>query len=101
MSEDIDFSTGAVDLRSLLRLCKKNQKAAVETLVKLMKSPDDKVALEAAKSLLRLTVDVQKEISSDSLARLVAQARSNPVQLPPSGKATPLVNFGSVMRIDD
>ncbi len=69
------FLDGSLDLTSILKNVKKHQKAAIEKLVSLMDSEDQKIAFSAAKSLLDMEIQLSKEMNTDKLQRLIAQAK--------------------------
>lgn len=69
------FLTSGLNLKRLLNSVAKESKNAVEALVGLLASKDEKIQLAAAKALLELHVSVAKEINSDQLNRLIAETK--------------------------
>lgn len=107
--KDVDFLKDGVKLKSLLTALSKETKKAIEVLVALLSSKEEKTRLAAANRLLDLQVQVAHEISTDQMNRLIAQARLT--QLPGQGKLVqvgkgdvpqpqrPLVDFGTVRSL--
>ena len=79
------FLATSVDLKKLLKATSKEQKTAVDTLVRLCASTDEAVALKAARSLIEFQIQAAKEISDDQLKRLIAEMKvaNNPQTLAP------------------
>lgn len=97
------FLTTGIDLKRLLRDVSKQAKPAVEALVNLLASKDEKIKLAAAKALLELNVNVASAINDDNLKRLIAEVRLNPSGtrrlVASDDKTTPLVDFGTVREV--
>lgn len=90
-------------LKSLRLELKRHSSDAVQALVTLLtdKDTDPKLRYQAATALLELQVKVADKISSDQIARLIAEVRLNPSgtkQL--TSDDTPTVDFGTVQKID-
>ncbi len=96
----VDFSVSTLELTQLLRELKRGQATAVETLLRLMQSKDDRVALQAATNFLKTTTEVATEISKERLTRLIAQAKELQSQgllrQAGGGSSQPLVDFDTV-----
>lgn len=97
------FLSSGLDLKKLLRDVSKQSRPAVEALVDLLNSPDDKVKLSAATALLKLNVDVATAINEDALKRLIAETKVNGgsrLLTESSATMTPLVDFANIRSID-
>lgn len=75
--ENPSFLVGGLDLKKLLRDLSKHSKTAIDKIVVLMESKDEKVALAAAKTLLEMQTQVAKDMNTDQLQRLIAQVKLN------------------------
>lgn len=103
------FLAEKIDLKRLAREIGKASGTAVEVLVKLLESKDEKVRLQAATKLVELQVQVQKEISSDQMQRLIAEiklvrggGKKTLVQVGDGtgGKKPPIVDFSQIRQLD-
>ena len=101
--QPVSFLTGAIDLGRLLRDLKRQQAPAVQALVKLLDSKDEKIRLTAAKALLELSVQVAKEINSDALNRMIAEVkltgRSSKRLVEVEDDSKPLVDFTQIREV--
>lgn len=97
------FLTTGIDLKRLLRDVARQSKNAVEALVKLLDSKDEKIQLTAAKALLELQVNVADKINSDQLNRLIAEMKLNGAGTKRLVNAEqenrPLVDFSTIREI--
>lgn len=85
-------------LSKLLKSLNAESQDAVDTLVKLMKSEDDKIKLGAATKLLEFQESVAKSIENDNLMRVMATAKyGGPKQLEYEDDDTPDVDFTQVL----
>lgn len=75
--ENPSFLVGGLDLKKLLRDLSRHSKDAIDKIVALMASKDEKVALAAAKTLLEMQTQVAKDMNTDQLQRLIAQVKLN------------------------
>lgn len=75
--ENPSFIVGGLDLKKLLRDLSRHSKDAIDKIVALMASKDEKVALAAAKTLLEMQTQVAKDMNTDQLQRLIAQVKLN------------------------
>lgn len=98
------FLDDKIDLKRLAQKIGRETGKAVEVLVQLLESKDEKVRLTAATKLVELQVQVQKEISNDQMQRLIAEIKL--VRAPKQklieaedGPKRPLVDFGTVRQI--
>lgn len=95
----------ALGLKSLKLELKRHSSDAVQALVKLLtdKDSEPKIRLQAATALLELQVKVADKISSDQIARLIAEVKLNPTgskRLTTDDEdSTPLVDFGTVQKV--
>ncbi len=98
------FLATTVDLKRLLSAVSKQQRAAIETLVDLLKSKDETIKLKAASKLLEIQVEVAKVISEDQMKRLIAELKVNtdsPKGLVANDEAgRPLVDFHTVRAVE-
>lgn len=101
------FLDDTVDLKKLLKALTKPSAKAIETLVKLLESKDERTQLTAAKALIEMQVQVADKISADQMQRLIAQVKLKQPSgtLVPLGteggtqKQRPLVDFGNIREI--
>lgn len=96
------FLHGGIDLKRLLKDVAKQSKPAVEALVKLLESKDEKVRLTAAKTLLELQVTVAKEINADEVNRLIAEMKlqgASKALVPVEEEDRPLVDFTTIREV--
>lgn len=104
------FLDDRVDLKRLARDIGRNSSKAVDVLVTLLGSTDEKVRLEAAKKLIEFQVAVAKEISADQMQRLIAEiklVRQPKQKLIPAGEGgddgekqnKPVVDFHTIRVI--
>lgn len=102
--EQQSFMVTPVDLKSLLRRIDRQSRHAVEALVKLLDSKDEKIRLTAATKLLEFQVSIAKEINTDQLQRMIAEIRNNPGAsnklVPNDQKNRPLVDFTTIREVD-
>ena len=99
------FLTNSVDLKKLHTDIKRHTKAAIEALVSMLDSTDQKIKLTAATKLLEFQVAVAKELSSDQMQRLIAEVKL--VKNPKSNlvpvedhKSRPLVDFTTIRSVE-
>jgi hypothetical protein len=101
------FLEEKVDLRRLARDISRASSKAVDILIKLLDSKDEKIQLEAAKKLVEFQVQVAKEISTDQMQRLIAEiklVRAPQQKLVPAddgdaGTKRPVVDFTTIRAI--
>jgi hypothetical protein len=91
-------------LAALSRELGKHTTTAVEALVTLLtdEKVEPQVKKDAAIALLELQVKVREKVSSDAIARLIAEVKLNPTkraQLSGEDNDVPLVDFGSVQKV--
>ena len=105
------FLDDKLDLKKMARDISKASSKAVEVLLKLLESKDEKVRLTAATKLVEFQVQIAKEVSNDQLQRLVAEIKlvrgagrtKNLVPLQDGGKrenTTPVIDFSRVLEIE-
>jgi hypothetical protein len=101
------FLDDKIDLKRLAREISKTTSAAVEALMKLLESKDERVRLQAATKLVDLQVQVAKEISADQMQRLIAEIKlvRAPQQklIPVEGDGKPkrpMVDFSTIRQIE-
>lgn len=102
--EPVSFLDDKIDLKKLARDISKATSKAVEVLLGLLDSKDERVKLQAATKLVEFHVQVQKEISSDQLQRLiaeikVAQSSRKLVDANNPDKQRPVVDFSTIRKI--
>ena len=96
------FLNGGIDLKRLLKDVAKQSKTAVEALVGLLGSKDEKTRLAAAKALLELQVTVAKEINADEVNRLIAEVKltgASKALIPVEEDDRPLVDFTTIREV--
>lgn len=96
------FLTTGIDLKRLLKDVAKTSKDAVQALVTLLASKDEKIVLTAAKALLELHVNVADKINADQLQRLIAEVKLNPSgtrKLTAVDDDRPLVDFSTIREV--
>lgn len=95
------FLSSGIDLKRLLRDVAKQSRPAVEALVELLGSKDEKVKLAAAKALLELNINVATAINDDQLKRLIAETKigNGPKRLVEADSNAPLVNFEDIREV--
>lgn len=98
------FLSTPADLKRLLRQVSAQGKPAVEALVTLLESKDEKIRLTAATKLLELQIAVAKEINTDQLQRLISEVRlgknSATPLLPGEKENRPLVDFTTIREVE-
>ena len=105
------FLDDKLDLKKVARDISKASSKAVEVLLKLLESKDEKVRLTAATKLVEFQVQIAKEVSNDQLQRLIAEIKlvrgagrkTSLVPLQDGGKrenTTPMVDFSRVRAIE-
>lgn len=102
------FLDDKVDLKKLAREISKASKEAVDVLVKLLESTDEKVRMQAAIKLLEFDIDIKKAISQDQMQRLIAEIKLNrqsntkviDVENDEERKKRPIVDFSTIKVID-
>lgn len=99
------FLANTVDLKRLLRAVSRESAKAIDVLVKLLESKDEKTRLTAATKLLEFQVQVADKISTDQMQRLIAQVKLQGVTqgklVPVDGQQPnrPLVDFATVREV--
>ena len=90
------------ELAKLIRALDKHSQAAVETLGRLCKSEDPKIALDAAKSLTKLLAEVKGQDDTRKLQNIMLHHKLNPGKpLLPEDEDddTPLVEFDIIQNV--
>lgn len=107
------FLSNEVELKKLLKSLSKVSQQAVDVLVALLKSDNEKTRFTAANRLLDLHVEVADKISLDQMNRLLAEFKVARTATPPPGgtltlkqgeqpkenKPRPLVDFSTVREV--
>jgi len=71
---------------------------ALDTLAEGLSSPDEKVRMDCAKTLIKLNIDISKIINEDALNRLISEFRFvGQVESPKN--ITPLVDFSKIQEV--
>jgi hypothetical protein len=104
IAEDPSFVRDSIDLKALHSQLKKVSKQAIDVLVALLESKDEKNRLQAAKMLLEFQITVAKELSADQMQRLIAEikiAKNSQGQLTDeqSRANMPLVDFTNIREV--
>ena len=94
---DVNF----INLERFYGALSSTQKTSIETLKQLCSSEDDNIRLSAAKTLLRLNIDLADRINQQNLNVLVNSKKGNFGQLSDDGEErnntdTPLVDFVTI-----
>ena len=98
------FLDDKVDLTKLSKKLAKVSDEAIETLVALLQSKDERTRMTVAIKLLEIDIDVKKAISQDQMQRLIAEIKlnrgGNTKQIPvnPADDTRPLVDFSTVRQ---
>lgn len=71
------FLDDEVQLKKLAKELSKASKEAIEVLLALLSSTDEKVRMTAAMKLIEFDIDVKKAISQDQMQRLIAEIKLN------------------------
>ena len=95
------FVSTGIDLKRLLKDVAKQSRPAVEALVGLLASQDEKIKLAAAKALLELNISVATAINDDQLKRLIAETKigNGAKRLMDVDANAPLVNFEEIREV--
>jgi hypothetical protein len=93
------FADGEVDLKKLYKLVSKEQKIAIETLVKLCGSADENIKMKSAKALLDLSVELGTKINAEQLQRLVASHRLGVGQQRLTELSGPTYDFDTIQEV--
>lgn len=101
------FMDDKIDLKKLSKELTKASKEAVEVLLKLLESKDERVRMAAATKLLEFDIDVKKIVSQDQMQRLIAELRLNraankvkTIGVDEDEKQRPLVDFYTVREVE-
>ena len=88
-------------LSKLLKSLTAESQDAVDMLVALMASKDEKIKLAAATKLLEFQESVAKSVENDALMRVMANAKyGGPKQLDYEDDESPEVDFSVVQKIE-
>lgn len=99
------FLTDEVQLKKLAKALSSASKEAVDVLIKLLGSQDEKVRMQAAMKLIEYDIDVKKAISQDQMQRLIAEIKlarggSTTKQLTATQESNrPLVDFSTIREV--
>jgi HEAT repeat protein len=100
------FLEEKVQLQKLSKELSKASKEAIEILLSLLTSKDERIRMQAAIKLLEFEIDVKKAISQDQMQRLIAEIKLNrdpqttKIPLEADGKKRPIVDFSTIRQID-
>lgn len=101
------FLDDEIKLKKLDRELSKASKEAIDVLVSLLSSTDERVRMTAATKLIEYDIDVKKAISQDQMQRLIAEIKLNSgattKQLTAEGeqgqKKRPVVDFSTIKQV--
>lgn len=100
------FLTDEVQLKKLSKELGKATKEAIDVLLAMLKSKDEKIQMQAAIKLLEFDIDVKKAISQDQMQRLIAEIKlarqGNQKQIPVGGDGggnKPIVDFHTIREV--
>jgi hypothetical protein len=103
-AESPSFLVSSLDLKPVLKRLSAQSKAAIDVLVKLLESKDERTRMSAATKLLDFQVQIAKEINADQMQRLIAQVKlgsdaggKSPLLVPEDKR--PLVDFTTIREI--
>ena len=83
--------------KKLLDILSKESQDAVDALVRLLKSQDEKIVLGAAKAVIELQRDLANDINTDDLQRIIANVKyGGPKELEEDD--TPMIDFNSLQK---
>jgi HEAT repeat protein len=101
------FLKDELQLKKLSKELSKATKEAIEVLVKLLESTDEKVRMQAATKLLEFDIDVKKALSTDQMQRLIAEIKLNgggtkklELDDESGGKQKVVVDFSNIRSIE-
>ena len=97
MTQEIKIFEGEHQLNSLNNKLQKLNTKALEVLENALLSPDEKISIDAAKTLIKLNVDISKIINEDAVNRILLQLKTNGLQAPKD--TTPLVDFSNIQEV--
>lgn len=87
------------ELKSLLRSLNKETENAVEIIVSLMQSPDEKMRLAAATKLLDMHKEVSVIINTDDIQRMLLESKNPDRNRTLIEDDTPMVDFETVQDV--
>jgi len=87
------------DLAKLLRSMNKESDEALQVLLKLMESEDEKIRLEAVKLFLTTYKEIAKDINNDQFTRLLANHKYKGPQQLEVEDDTPMIDFNSIQDV--
>ncbi len=89
------------DLSKLLRSLTLESQNAVDVLVTLLKSKDEKIRMAAAGKLLDMQVQVSELKNRDEVQRLLAEVKYGPKSLVADGEGdSPMLDFSRIQDVD-
>jgi hypothetical protein len=105
--QNTSFLLDEVQLKKLAKEISKTTKPAIEVLIKLLESKDEKIQMQAATKLLDLEVEIKRLISQDQMQRLIAEIKlnrgvANTKLLKASEEETkkrPMVDFATIRQV--
>lgn len=71
------FLADEVQLKQMGKSLSKASKTAIDVLVQMLDSQDEKTRMTAAIKLVEFDIDVKKAISADQMQRLIAEVKLN------------------------
>ena len=102
----LTFLDEEILLKKLSKEFSKSSKDAIEVLVKMLSSPDDKMRMQAAIRLLEFDVDIKRAISQEQMQRMIAEIKINgggskTLELEAASvKSRPVVDFSNIRNIE-
>lgn len=90
------------ELVKAIRALDKGVQVAIDRLIKLCDSNDEKIALDASKGLLKLLSDMKMQADERDLKKILAQVKLTGGMkfAPEEDDDTPVVDFTNVQQID-
>lgn len=99
------FLSDELNIKRLAKLISNSSKDAVDVLVKLLESEDEKMRYQAATKLIEIDIEVKKIISQDQMQRLIAEIKlvrgitEKKIQVEDDQKKRPLVDFSTIRSV--
>lgn len=102
----LTFIRDGHELSNTLKYLAKANRASIRKLNALSRSSDERIALDAAKTIVDLNLKIATEINKDALQRTLLEIKHNQMQQgikqidsEDGGRIKPLVNFNEIQEI--
>lgn len=87
------------ELERIIRALDKESKTAIDRLAKLCDSTDEKIALDASKSILKMIAEMKDQAEQRELQMMIAQHRIGTLKGNVQEDNTPIVCFDQIQEI--